>query len=648
MKQTFADAVVLVTIQNESADYDAFGTGFVIDIDARSAYVLTCAHVLEELPRSSQVYVDEHPATLVVSGHDRGIDLAVLRVDGSTDKMPIPLANNGEPEKLFRILGYYDYDDDRKIARRELKGRIGKSFEVNADGNRELIRAWDLKIEDSDILQQGYSGSPVIDARTGYALGVVSHRLQQGEKGHAISIDGLLQIWPKRANELIKKPVDGKSFSKLGEVGLFFSRPPRFCEGLLWPILIVGLSVSMATECLRFLGLFESAELAAYDHVLTARLPEKPSDRIVVVEATRNDVDAQESENEPYTLTEHISDPALLETVDDLNTYGAKVIGIDLYLPPEDSAWSEARKEQFRSIPELYAVCAQPHVEGDAIAAPSSKAIARDKVGFSNFVRDSDFKLRRQLVKYALTDKQAGSACQSELSLNTLMALAYLALDASEPKPLNYPDLLTPPPESNLKIQNTLIKRINTYKYGGYHDLDAGGFHLLLNYREPEGNDLRMSFPHFSMQQIREGGIDPKVFEDKIVLVGLTAESYADDDFVTPYGRVLGVTLQAHMIDQIVSAVLDGRSMIWVWPSWGEFVWILGWSLLGGALVRFYKRPVLFLGLLSVGLVGIYVSCVIVMMRFSGWIPLVPPAFSFVLANGVMVYASSRKVRSLT
>ncbi len=637
MKQDFADSVVVIT-SCEPDDNSSFGTGFIIDVDQNYAYVLTCAHVLEDTRTHDQVLVNGQPASLMVTGRDQGIDLAVIRVASLKHKPPIVLKNVGHQDRAFKVLGYYGYDTDDRIARRELSGSLGKKFEVSANDNQALIDVWDLTIQDQDRLEEGYSGSPVVDVETGCALGVVSHRFKQGQGGHAISIQGLLQVWPDAASLLEKRA--SREISSLPSIS---PKITQTYQHLPRRAVSISAIVTLATVFLRFLGAFEFLELRAYDHVLTSRPAEPVSDRIVIIEANRTDVEDQERNGETRNLTSYISDEALEETVAKLNEYGARIIGIDLYLLKPESAWPKSTSKAFQASPELYGVCEQPHGDqvGDgqsSIAPPNPNIIPEDKVGFSNLTFDEDKVLRRHLVEYKLTDQQAGSACRSELALSTVLALRYLELELSEASHSNglYAFLLGP----KLQIGNTLIKGIDSYEYGGYADLISEAFELMLNYREPKENNLRNAFHHFPMEALRRGDFEPDAFKDKIVLIGLTARSYAMDQFLTPYQQetVLGVTLHAHMIDQIISAVLEDRPLIWVWSDWTERGWIGFWGIAGGLLAYYCNRWRWRIGVLVAGMSSIYLACILTMMLTAGWIPMIPALVAFALSNGVVIY----------
>ncbi|MGD1907200.1 MAG: CHASE2 domain-containing protein [Leptolyngbyaceae cyanobacterium] len=641
MNQDFADAVVLITSCNPEEN-SAFGTGFVIDMRQSFAYVLTCAHVFEDTRTNDQVLVNGHPGDLLVTGYEEGVDLAVIRVESLQDKKPVPLRSIGKQGGKFQVLGYYGYDTDDRIARREIKGSLGKSFGVSSNDKKTLIDAWDLIIQDRDHLAEGYSGSPVIDIESGCAIGIVSHRIKQGQEGHAISIQGLLKVWPSETSLLEDQLVGSGSVPPLSSgnkaAQIYRHFPKR--------AVTISVMMTLATIVLRFFGAFEFLELRAYDHVLSSRPAEPKSDRIVVIEADREDVEAQEINGETRNLTSYISDEALEETVTKLNEYGARIIGIDLYLFKPESAWPESTLKAFQLTPELYGVCEQPYNEqlGDSqpsIAPPSPNIIPPEKVGFSNLTFDRDQVLRRHLIEYRLTDEQADSACRSEFALSMVIALRYLELELSESFRSNglYAFLSGP----KIQIDNILIEGIDSYEYGGYADLISEAFELMLNYREPEGHDLRSPFPHFSMEALRQGDFEPGAFKDKIVLIGLTARSYATDQFLTPYQQdtVPGVTLHAHMIDQIISAVLEDRPLIWVWSDWTERGWIGFWGMAGGLLAYYCGRWRWRIGLLGAGLGSIYLVCILTMLLAAGWIPMVPAFVAFALSNGVVIYTQS-------
>lgn len=206
MSHNFSDSVILIT--NKDIKNKSFGTGFVIHRDEEATYLLTCAHVVRdvggvnELCERCELWAGGEEATIIPSkGSD--FDLAVLRVEGLYDKPLLKLCAAGAENKPFIINGYYDFDDKNTRLGRDISGKLGQQTELPSQNGSQKINAWDLKIEGEYTLQPGYSGSPVIDKENSYVLGVVSHRIGEGEKGLAISIDALAKVWTEMPNNLI-------------------------------------------------------------------------------------------------------------------------------------------------------------------------------------------------------------------------------------------------------------------------------------------------------------------------------------------------------------------------------------------------------------------------------------------------------------
>jgi CHASE2 domain-containing sensor protein len=111
------------------------------------------------------------------------------------------------------------------------------------------------------------------------------------------------------------------------------------------------------------------------------------------------------------------------------------------------------------------------------------------------------------------------------------------------------------------------------------------------------------------------------------------------------------VVLQAQMVSQVVSAVMDGRPLISVLPVWGEVLWVWSWSVVGGAFavagsvaIAASDRSKLYLVLAGGGVLALlYVFCLI--LFYQGiWVPLVPSALVLVTSGGtVAIYLFSQQ-----
>lgn len=102
-----------------------------------------------------------------------------------------------------------------------------------------------------------------------------------------------------------------------------------------------------------------------------------------------------------------------------------------------------------------------------------------------------------------------------------------------------------------------------------------------------------------------------------------------------------GVIVHAQMVSQILSAVLDRRPLLWVWPAWGEALWVYSWSVVGGLLAWRMRHP-LRLGLAGVAALGVLAGVSFGLLTQGGWVPLVPSALALVVTSGsVVVYTAS-------
>ncbi|NMF64953.1 GUN4 domain-containing protein [Brasilonema octagenarum] len=205
MNANFSESVILITSADPEriADRDR-GTGFVIHQDQQTTYLLTCAHVVEAIGGSEKVKVGGHPATVKALGNTLGCDLAVLAVKKHLSGLPpLRLGVVGNKGRQFLTAGFYT--DATKVAKlAEIKGKLGGKQRIDSiEGDR--TQAWNLLIDDDSEhdLKAGYSGSPVVDLESGYVLGVVSQRIDNG-KGVAISIEAIQNIWHSMPYDLLK------------------------------------------------------------------------------------------------------------------------------------------------------------------------------------------------------------------------------------------------------------------------------------------------------------------------------------------------------------------------------------------------------------------------------------------------------------
>lgn len=184
------DSIVLVT--SSDGEIGDFGTGFVVHEDGQASYVVTCAHVIRNVGGSEKVQAGHMTATVVAS--EEGIDVTVLRVEGFKELRPLSLCAFGERGKAFFTAGFQSYGKQAFLARL-LQGILGEQGTMETRDQTYRTKTWDLGITGDNLLQPGYSGSPIVDAASGCVIGIVSNREGEGKRGLAISIEAVVHIW---------------------------------------------------------------------------------------------------------------------------------------------------------------------------------------------------------------------------------------------------------------------------------------------------------------------------------------------------------------------------------------------------------------------------------------------------------------------
>lgn len=251
-------------------------------------------------------------------------------------------------------------------------------------------------------------------------------------------------------------------------------------------------------------------------------------------------------------------------------------------------------------------------------------AIAQ-RVGFADMVVDPGGTVRRALLG---VQPEAGSPCPTPNALGVQTALRFLAAEGIQPQQA---------PDGTIRLGRATFHRLTSHS-GPYQGLDDRGYQVWLNYRGP-----RRAVEQVTLGELLAQQVPPALIQDRLALIGVTAAS-AKDDFYTPYSagltedqKMAGVVIHGQIASQILSAALDGRTLIWDWPEGVEILWIFLWAGVGGFLARRWRHPVpLLLSLTSAGL-GVTVMA-LVWFRFGGWIPLAPPVLGL-LASGMGVLA---------
>ena len=388
----------------------------------------------------------------------------------------------------------------------------------------------------------------------------------------------------------------------------------------LFAALIGSVAVTTLTIGIRQLGILQAWELQAFDRLMQLRPPEPPDPRLLIVTITGKDVQDQDPQER---RSSSLSERSLEQLLEKLQLYHPRVIGLDIYRDFPVSPQYKNLKTYLETNKSFVGVCKVGETQDDPGIRPAPE-LTTERLSFSNFPVDRDRVIRRQLLGMAISPK---SFCQTDTSFSFRVAQLYLAQ-----KGISFQRNS----EGNFEIDRVVFKKLQSDS-GSYQNLDALGYQVLLNYRAyPEAAE------QITLDEILNRADNNKLrelVEDRIVLIGTVAKDFKDYHS-TPYSEedLPGVTIQAHMISQILSAVEDERSLIWWLPNWGEVVWIWGWALLGGITGSLFRTP------LRLGLVGsatlfvLYGSCFVVLLS-GGWIPLIPSALSGIVTGAIIVVA---------
>src|SRR6476661_2418390 len=342
--------------------------------------------------------------------------------------------------------------------------------------------------------------------------------------------------------------------------------------------------------------------------------PAEPIDsRIVIVEI-------KEADLQKYGYP--ISDAVLAQLLQKLHSGKPRAIGLDVYRDLPTQPGNAELLKTFKTIPNLIGIELMPDETRFGVRPPPVLD-KLDRIGFNNVVIDADSKVRRTLL-YAWPGDG-----KTHKSFALKLALRYLASEGISPQSAN----ANP---KYLQLGKGVFRPFQPHD-GAYVRADSRGYQILTNLRGPRG-----SFRTASMSDVLSGKVPADFVRSRAVLIGSNAPSLNDfyqnsysSGWFAPPQQIPGVELQAHLLSQILSAALDGRGGINVWPEAAELLWILLWSW-AGANVSWNLRS---LGrsaycLLSICL-GLSASLYLAFLA-GWWLPLIPPILSLV-GSGVAV-----------
>jgi len=391
--------------------------------------------------------------------------------------------------------------------------------------------------------------------------------------------------------------------------------------------LLAGVVIGFSVLGIRNTSILEPLELTVYDWLIQSRRGSEGADpRIVLITVTEQDILNQGR----WPITDAI----LAQALERLVRFQPRAIGLDIYRDiPVDPGHTDLNRV-FVEHPQIITVT---KLGGGTVAGipPPPVLAGTEQVAFNDILIDSDGIVRRGLLFQEVGDQTAyGFAIR--------LALLFLAEEGIGPQP-------SPDDPEQLRLGPTTLRRFGPYD-GGYVGADAGGYQILLDFHRGQNPP-----PSFSLTALLSDQVNPDAIRNKIVLLGVTAES-VPDLFHTPFssgndtGRMIpGVVVHAHVISQLLGAAMDGRRPSATPSESREWLWTLLWGLCGAGIGAWIRSP---WRLASSAAGGLIILCIIVVVAFAQgwWIPLVPPAMAWFLSGfavTVSVLNLERKERAL-
>ena len=343
---------------------------------------------------------------------------------------------------------------------------------------------------------------------------------------------------------------------------------------------------------LRDIGAFAQLELMAYDKLVVLR-SHGPG-----VETRVSQIEIGEDDLDHYHWP--LSDGILAEIIDRLRAANVRAIGIDIFRPTPFGPGTEALDRAIAATPQLVWVDRFREGAWEGVAAPQAAAAA-DQVGFSDLVLDGSGVARRALLY--LSD-----ATHWEAAFSLKLALLYLAAEniapvADQDQSMRLGQVSLPPLEPDL---------------GGYDEMDARGYQIMREFRPPT------TLPTFPLHALLDGTVPPDQLADRVVVVGVIADS-VKDFVVTPLdvrsGRgTPGVSLQGLFAAQLISHALDGIEPTRPLKRTMETGIIVLIMLCGGIAGLVARRPMHLTLVILFGAAMLVIACYAALLH-SIWLP---------------------------
>jgi len=225
------DSILLITSQD--AKNKSMGTGFVVHQDEFGSYVVTCAHVIEQVANPK---ILNYEIVVKAIGTSDTVDLALLYVPKLYRE---PLKLQVKKSKTIDVyLRGYSLFNKVKYQEKKREATILSTVNLETRKDNKVYKAWQIIAKDHNEIESGNSGGPLICNDSSKVIGVVSNN-KGVKQGYAVAIEHLLDIWLEDVPLLLienkdneESPFVGLSAFGIRESHLFFGRNQTIQEVL--------------------------------------------------------------------------------------------------------------------------------------------------------------------------------------------------------------------------------------------------------------------------------------------------------------------------------------------------------------------------------------------------------------------------------
>ncbi len=384
-------------------------------------------------------------------------------------------------------------------------------------------------------------------------------------------------------------------------------------RSLMVAAIFISLLTAAALLLARSQGLTQPLELTGYDLGLALRPAAEESPAVTLIEITEADIQAMGR----WPIT----DGDLAGIINRIEAHAPRVIGIDIYRDVAVPPGTDVLARTLADTEQLIGILKVDTADSPGVAPPAALA-ADGRIGFSDLVLDPDGIVRRGL---AFLDD--GENVYWSFSLR--LGLGYLAADGISLSP----DALEP---EHFRLGPTLVAPMPS-RFGAYADVDNAGYQFLMDHRrQPD------AFPTYALSALLNDRIDPQQLEDRVVILGVNAQS-VKDSFVSSLSRwswngtpqIAGIAVHGLLVDQLIRAG-HGRSQPMTAPGPVLDTFLLVFACLAGGVCGLLAGSATRLSLIvTAGVFGITAAGLLLFVS-DFWLPVLPMAVGWTASAGLV------------